>query len=244
MNAYGYARVSTARQADEGLSLAVQQERIELFCRAKGWNLVQSFEERGASATTLERRPALERAIKAVCKDKGVLVFFDLSRLARNTRDAQEIFRRIADAGANLASVTEPFDSTAAGRLMFDIMTAFAAFDSRQKGEKIAASNRRTVREKGYRTNGVCPAGFRLEDGVRVPCEREREVIAIVRELPSSLSYAEMAGKLNAEGTPTIAALRSWKINTAWTAQRVRAILNRDKKPLPRLSHRGQTAGV
>ena len=142
-------------------------------------------------------------------------MFYDLSRLARNTADAQDIFKRIEACGAQLASVTEPFDSTAAGKLLFDMMSAFAAFDSRQKGEKIAGSNAKTVKRLGYRTNGEQPYGFTITNGRREPVPAEQAIIARIRSLSRSLSNAAIADLLNAEG---LRARRGglWRPGTVW----------------------------
>jgi site-specific DNA recombinase len=227
MNAYAYIRVSTSRQEEEGMSLPVQEDRIRKFCEFKGWKVAKVFVESGATATTVDRRPALERAVQATCASKGVLVFYDLSRVARNELDAGLLARRIDDAGSHFASVTEPFDSTAVGKLMFAMMAAFAAFNSRQSGEKIALSNQRTVKLKGYRTNGPQPAGYRLEAGKRVECPREREVITTARTLAAELGYAGAATKLNDDGVKTIATLRGYKRKCRWNRQLVRDLLNK-----------------
>lgn len=226
MQAYAYTRVSTSRQADEGLSLPEQAERIKLHCQSKGWKLTRTFVERGASATKLSRRPQLERAIEAACASQGVLVFFDLTRLARNLGDAVSIERRLRDAGAHFAAVNEPWETaTPTGRLLFHFLAAIAEWDSGIKGEKIAASNRRTVIERGYRTNGSQPAGYQLKNGRRVVCKRESEVIEMARSLSGSLGFAEAARKLTADGIPTIATLRGYKRTSSWNRQLVRDLV-------------------
>jgi len=226
MKAYAYTRVSTSRQAEEGLSLPEQSERIKLHCQSKGWKLSRTFVERGASATRLSSRPPLERAVEAACASQGVLVFFDLTRLARNLGDAVAIERRLRDAGAHFAAVNEPWETaTPTGRLLFHFLAAIAEWDSGVKGEKIAASNRRTVAELGHRTNGPQPAGFRLKNGRRVVCSREVEVIEKARTLSTELGFAEAARRLIADETPTIAALRGYKRCSSWNRQLVRDLV-------------------
>ncbi len=226
MNAYAYTRVSTTRQADEGLSLPEQADRIKAHCHSKGWKLARTFVERGASATRLSRRPQLERAIEAACVSGGVLVFFDLTRLARNLGDAVAIERRLRDAGAHFAAVNEPWETaTPTGRLLFHFLAAIAEWDSGIKGEKIAASNRRTVEELGHRTNGPQPAGYRLKSGKRVACPRELEVIEMARNLAQIEGFAGAAKMLCEQGIPTIASLRGYKRKSCWNRQLVRDLV-------------------
>jgi len=47
MNVIGYIRVSTEDQAREGVSLEAQQARIEAYCFAKGWNLLEVKADKG-----------------------------------------------------------------------------------------------------------------------------------------------------------------------------------------------------
>ena len=46
MKAVGYIRVSTDEQANEGVSLDNQRKRIEAFCIAKDWELVDVYKGR------------------------------------------------------------------------------------------------------------------------------------------------------------------------------------------------------
>ena len=48
---FGYARVSTSDQVDNGVSLDEQQRRIEGRCLEQGWQLSEMFVERGVSGS-------------------------------------------------------------------------------------------------------------------------------------------------------------------------------------------------
>ena len=51
MAVYGYARVSTGRQAEKGESLAVQQRKIEGYAMQQGWTVDRIFIERGVGGS-------------------------------------------------------------------------------------------------------------------------------------------------------------------------------------------------
>jgi DNA invertase Pin-like site-specific DNA recombinase len=64
---YGYSRVSTAEQADEGVSLAAQQQQIIGFAMMKGMTIAERFVERGVSGSLLlAYRPEGARMLAAV----------------------------------------------------------------------------------------------------------------------------------------------------------------------------------
>src|SRR3954462_11808800 len=59
MAAYGYVRVSTARQAEEGLSLDVQRRQIEGYALMQGLGVERVFVEEGVSGSVpMAERPA------------------------------------------------------------------------------------------------------------------------------------------------------------------------------------------
>lgn len=234
MKAIAYIRVSTS---DQKLSPAAQRDRIRAFCAAKEWQLVKRFRDIGISGRTAER-PGLERALKYACKHKAVVVVYSLSRLSRSAGDAENICRRIAEAGAALASCTEPIDTTnAMGRAFFGIVTVFARLESDLISERVRAVNEDTVKRLGYRTQGRQPVGFKIVNGRRVPCERERATVARVCELASVLGPVEAARVLEASGEPTINQLRKQVDATGWTVRKVRHLMEKGKAPAGSAPH-------
>ena len=131
MNAIAYIRVSTARQALDGVSLDAQRERIEAWCKANGHRLAELHADKGLSGKRADNRPALQRALTAACKQRGhVLVVYSLSRLARSTKDAIAIAERLDKAGADLVSLSERIDTTtAAGKMIFRLFAVLAEFE-------------------------------------------------------------------------------------------------------------------
>ena len=59
-----YLRVSTARQAEHDVSIPDQRRQGEAYCIARGYRLVETYVEPGASATN-DRRPEFQRMIEA-----------------------------------------------------------------------------------------------------------------------------------------------------------------------------------
>ena len=87
MRAIGYARVSTDDQAQAGVSLDFQEEKIRAYCVAKDWDLVSLIRDEGQSAKDL-KRPGMQRILEGVRKKEfDVVVILKLDRLTRSVKD-------------------------------------------------------------------------------------------------------------------------------------------------------------
>ena len=65
-----YMRVSTEDQAREGFSLSEQKERLEAFCKFKGYEIKDYYEDAGISAKTGNERPEFIRLIEDIKSGK------------------------------------------------------------------------------------------------------------------------------------------------------------------------------
>ena len=63
MKAIGYSRVSTVGQAEDGVSLAVQAEKIRLHCERDDLELVAVHSDEGLSGKRADNRPGLQTAL-------------------------------------------------------------------------------------------------------------------------------------------------------------------------------------
>lgn len=132
----GYARVSTKEQ-----DTALQRDALR---RAR----VRVVHEEKVSAVAV--RPALDALLKAL-RPGDVLVVYKVDRLARSLSDLLGILRRIEGASAEFRSLTEPIDTTTpAGRLMLQLLGAFAEFERSLIRERSAAGLS-AARERGVR---------------------------------------------------------------------------------------------
>lgn len=227
MIAYGYDRVSTLKQV-ENSSLKIQRQAIERHCELRGWKLKRIFTDPGKSGKNVAR-PGLQAAIEAASKAKGVIVFYDLSRFSRSIQDLLQIAETLKACGAGVSSCTEAIDTTdtsPSSELTFHVLAACAQFQRRLIGFKVKEANARKVGELGYRTQGKQPVGWKVVNGVRVPCERERAIVARAVELYGSLGPAGAARALQASGEPTIMQLRGGR-DGEWTARKVLHLLTK-----------------
>ena len=64
-------RVSTEDQAREGFSLPEQKERLESFCKFKGYEIIDYYEDAGISAKTGNHRPKVWNDEKTMVKSSS-----------------------------------------------------------------------------------------------------------------------------------------------------------------------------
>jgi hypothetical protein len=123
----GYARVSKG----DDQSNALQANAL----RAAGCRRI--FEE--AASGGRWDRPELHRMLDQLRKD-DVVVVWKLDRLSRSLKDVLHIMERIGDAGAGFRSITENIDTTtAAGRMMMQMIGSFAEFERAMIRERTSA---------------------------------------------------------------------------------------------------------
>jgi site-specific DNA recombinase len=225
VKAFGYARVSTLEQGEDGVSLENQRERIAAWCVASGLGLERVFVET-MSGSRAANRPELQSALSTVCRAKGVLVVYSLSRLARSVRDTLDIADRLERAGANLASLTERIDtSSALGKMVFRLLSTLNEFERDQLAERTESAMAH-LRRSGRRISGRVPYGYDLAPGgVNLTANYEEQaVLGRIAALRSGgASFASIAGELAARGIPT-------KEGGIWHPATVRQILERQRK--------------
>ena len=122
----GYARVSTNDQETATQVAALKAARCERIYREK------------ASGGRWER-PELHRLLDQLRKG-DVLVVWKLDRLSRSLRDVLIIMERLGEAGVGFRSLTEAIDTTTpAGRMMMQMVGAFAEFERAMLRERTKA---------------------------------------------------------------------------------------------------------
>ena len=222
--AFAYVRVSTDRQAQEGVSLEAQRERSAAWCAAHGLELAGVHVDAGLSGKRADNRPELARALAAVTRSGGVLVVYSLSRLARSTRDTLAIADQLERAGADLVSLSENIDTTsAAGRMVFRMLAVLAEFERDLVAERTrcAMASKRARRE---RTSGRIPFGWKLgDDGVHlVEQAKEQTILARILELRAGgLSYRAIGAELTRHGMRP-------RSGAAWSPKVLRDICKRE----------------
>lgn len=134
--AYGYCRVSTKLQLD-GHSIAAQVAAIKRHCEFKNLHLTSVYFDLALSGRSMAR-PALNHLLKEVSAGNTIVVA-SLSRLARNLKNGMEILDFLNNKRAILSLLDLDVNTESAmGRMIFQIMSSFAEFESNQTRERIS----------------------------------------------------------------------------------------------------------
>jgi DNA invertase Pin-like site-specific DNA recombinase len=216
MKAIGYVRVSTEKQADFGVSLESQSEKVRAMAVVQGAELAELIIDAGESAKSLNR-PGMARLLSLV--DAGAvdtIIIAKLDRLTRSVRDLAELLERFTRRGVSLVSVADALDTrSAAGRLVLNIMVSVSQWEREAIGERTRDAMQHK-RANGERV-GTVPFGYRIgADGLHLEADpAEQGILFRLHELKAAgYSTRKIAAELNRQGLTT-------RRGTAWRFQYV-----------------------
>lgn len=202
----GYIRVSTEQQADGGVSLEAQREKVRAYALAMDLVLVDVIVDAGFSAKSLER-PGLRSALARLeAGDATALLVVKLDRLTRSVRDLGDLVERYFASRFALLSVSDSIDTrTAAGRLVLNVLTSVAQWEREATGERTREALAHLKRE-GVRLGGAALGWERMperdDEGRRLvrAVDGEEDTVRRILELRGAgSSLREIAATLTHE---------------------------------------------
>ena len=228
MSAIGYVRCSTQEQADSGLGLDAQAERIRAYCAMRKLVLAEIVTDAGVSGgKPLAARDGGQRLLCALRQNKAqAVVMLKLDRMFRNAADClntvekwerSDVALHVVDLGGNAIDTT-----SAAGRFMLVVLAGAAEMERNLTRER-TRSAMAVKRANGHRV-GAVPYGFDLADDGRtlVPNESEQTVIGEMKAMRARGWTLEAVAEELTERVPT-----KTKRSNQWTHQAVARILSR-----------------
>lgn len=210
-----YARVSTDKQAEEGMSIPAQIEKLNLLARLNDYTVVDTIVDDGYSAKDLNR-PGIQRALEML--DRGTadaMVIVKLDRLVRNSIIFQQLINGLFQK-RELISVQDHINTTTAtGRLALKIIMDVLEWERESTGERTAEvlsflrnSGRAYCRHRYGREkvqDGQVVHRKRKSGGTVTlrPVQQEQGVIdRILRWRADGIGYHSIANFLNDEEIP------------------------------------------
>ncbi|MCO8088232.1 recombinase family protein [Acinetobacter indicus] len=217
--AIGYVRVSTQKQAQDGLSLDAQTEKIKQWARYHDYDLVHIYIDEGISGKKVINRPKLKEALNSLEKDM-IFVFYSLSRVSRNTIDTLTIAEYIHKTGADMVSLSENIDTTGpTGRMVFGILAVLNQFERDQVSErtKMVIDYLRS-NDKVY---SHVPYGYdKQEDNLVKNQDEQNTIVLMLKMKDEGFGYRKIATSLNKKGIKS-------KKGGIWYAKTVEGVLRR-----------------
>ena len=202
MAIYGYCRVSTERQAEEGESLGAQQRTIEGYAMMNGMSVDQVFIERGVSAS----KPLADRTegqrLLAVLKPGDAIITAKLDRMFRSALDALDVLAHLKENSISLHMVDLQGDVTGNGisKLVFTILSAVAEAERDRIRERIR-DVKADQKNRGRYLGGAVPFGWQLSNGGLIPDEIQQDAIRrMVSMRKTGASLRAIAKTIQGEG--------------------------------------------
>jgi DNA invertase Pin-like site-specific DNA recombinase len=204
----GYVRVSTDKQAESGLGLEDQRQKIEAEIKRRGWELVAMIVDDGVSAKTINR-PGLQKALQALADGEAdVLMSSKLDRLSRSVSDVCQIGDMAKFYAWSLVLLDVAIDTTTPyGTAQLNMMATFAQLER----ELIGLRTREAL-------------AVLKSQGIRLgrPTLIDSDVETMIAEYRAEgLSMAKIADQLNAQDVPTANG------GAKWYASTVKVVLDR-----------------
>lgn len=218
-----YVRVSTDEQAQEGYSIENQIDRLTAYAKFQGWQNTEFFIDEGQSAKDMNR-PAMKRLIKLIKQNKvSTVVTLYVDRLSRNLLDMLQFVNLCEEHNTAYVCASLNFDtSTPIGRMVLQILAAFAEFENSMRATTVK-SNMANIVEKKKRYLANPPFGYEFDEQknlVIVPEEAEW-VQKAADMFIAGHGYRAVAKWLNDNGVKT-------KKGVPWTASTVRQMLTNE----------------
>ena len=144
----GYARVSTVKQVEAPGGIKAQVEKLKRFCEMNHYKLIKIFKDEGVSA--LDERPAFNKMMKAISKKEAdAVIVTRLDRLGRSVLDLVSTVTELQRKNCQFIALEQNINTTTTeGRLLFNILSAFAEFEREIIKERMLAGRMR-AREQG-----------------------------------------------------------------------------------------------
>lgn len=219
-----YLRVSTADQAEHGVSLDAQQERLSAYAIANGLEVAGILRESAISGTIpLADRPEGVKLTEMVSSGQvRHVIALKLDRLFRSAVDAlsttaewdkQGIALHLVDMGGQSLNT-----GSAMGRMMLTMMAGFAQFERDLTAERTTSA----LAHKKANGTAYSPTPYGKDrDGERLTDNtQEQSIIRQMRELrENGFSLRGIAEHLNSNGIAS-------KQGKQWHASSVRYVIN------------------
>lgn len=226
-----YTRVSTGKQAREGLSLANQREKCIEYAKQHGYYVAEVFEEKGVSGKTMNRK---EFNRMLTCLRSGdTIIVYALARFGRNVKQMIESYEDIKKRGCQVVSLSESIDDKSSqGKFVLNMMFNIAEYELNETTSRSAAilDNKKKCGEVigpiayGFRYN-ICDGRKYLYPVV----EQHRVISFIIDKRNEGYKWADIRRYLNDNGWKPKKGLR-WTTSSIVTIYKNNTKVERDKE--------------
>ena len=164
-----YVRVYTAEQSQHGYSLSAQEDLLRSYAAQHGMTVFDLYADRGKSANkALNKRTELLRMLRdAEIRKFDCIIFKDITRWSRNSKQFWAVQDRIDKAGVYWIAVEQPYleTKTPTGRFQVTVMLGTAQLESENTSQRIKfVMSNRVMQGGAINGSDKLPLGYRVDD--------------------------------------------------------------------------------
>lgn len=209
MRIVGYVRVSTDKQAEQGLGPEIQERAIRAWAKANGHRVVAVFSDLGVSGSNgLGSRIGLADALEQLRDGKATgIVVAKIDRLARDLIVQEQILAEARRLGGDVFSCSpaeagyladDPDDPSR--KLIRQVLGAVSEYERSMVALRLRMGRRRKAERGGF-AFGAPPFGWKAEGRELVPVPGEQAILERITDMRrGGFSLRAIADGLTTEG--------------------------------------------
>ncbi len=193
-----YIRVSTQDQAQHGFSLDAQEESLVNYAKALGYEVLKIYKDEGKSAKNLNRPEMINLLKDAEARKFQAIFIYKLDRFSRSLKDLILTIDKLKEWGIDFVSLEDKIETaSASGKLMFQIIGAFAEFERNIIGDRTKFGMERKAKEGGFIAKA--PKGYKLINKELTLHQEDAEAVKKIFNdfLTTDISLTQLAKRHN-----------------------------------------------
>ena len=183
-----------------GFSLPEQKERLEAFCKFKGYEIIDYYQDAGISAKTGNHRPEFER-LKEDIKSKKIntIIALKLDRITRSIYDWENLMTFLDENEAYLDCVNDEINTTSAnGKMISRLLMSVSQNEIERTSERTKIGMAGAIKQ-GHIPNRA-PLGYKREDKKLVIDYSTKDIVIRIFNLYyEGYSYTKISNLFNEE---------------------------------------------
>ena len=191
-----YIRVSSDKQVSDGNGLETQQWSCQSWASHNKYIIERFFTDAAKTGTKTDGRDQLAKMIDFLSKTKEphLVLFYDISRLARNAGDFIKLRKSMEKYGHRLATCKGVLETSPVGKFMATIEAAQAELFADQNRERTVAGMQEAARNGYWITHQ--PPGYQfVKVGARKELKRDEPLASIIQSAQENFANAKLVSQ-------------------------------------------------
>ena len=183
-----------------GFSLPEQKERLEAFCKFKGYEIIDYYQDAGISAKTGNLRPEFERLKEDIrCKKINTIIALKLDRITRSIYDWENLITFLDENEAYLDCANDEVNTTTAnGKMISRLLMSVSQNEIERTSERTKIGLSGAIKQ-GHIPH-VTPLGYkRVDKKLAIDYSTKDAVIRIFELYYAGYSYKKISNIFNEE---------------------------------------------